>query len=76
MKAITTRGTVTASGHLIVPVPQDVPIGEHDVVVVIDAKQNENGEKVQALENPIHDWGPWPPALSLRREDLYNEWGR
>jgi hypothetical protein len=24
----------------------------------------------------VDDYGPWPEGLSLRREDLYGEWGR
>jgi hypothetical protein len=25
---------------------------------------------------PVHDLGPWPEGLSLRREDLYGDDGR
>lgn len=29
------------------------------------------------LDFPVdHDFGAWPDNLSLRREDMYNEWGR
>ncbi|MDP8923094.1 MAG: hypothetical protein M3O34_09505 [Chloroflexota bacterium] len=25
---------------------------------------------------PVHDVGPWPDGLFLRREDMYDDWGR
>jgi hypothetical protein len=25
---------------------------------------------------PVHDFGPWPKGLSLRREDMYGDDGR
>ncbi len=25
---------------------------------------------------PVDRYGPWPEGLSLRREDMYDEWGR
>lgn len=28
------------------------------------------------FEFPVVDCGPWPENLSLRREDLYDDWGR
>jgi prevent-host-death family protein len=28
------------------------------------------------LDFPVEDYGEWPADLSLRREDLYDDWGR
>jgi len=28
------------------------------------------------LDLPLYDLGPWPEGLSLRREDMYDDWGR
>jgi hypothetical protein len=28
------------------------------------------------LDFPVDYYGPWPENLSLRREDLYDDWGR
>jgi hypothetical protein len=33
-------------------------------------------ERIDPNELPIHDLGPWPEGLSLRREDIYGEDGR
>lgn len=75
MKTITTRGTVTTEGSLIVPIPLDIPVGEHNVVVVIEEVATKS--VVDVLSGlPVHDCGPWPEHLSLRRGDLYDEWGR
>ena len=76
MKTITTRGTVTRDGHLFVPVTKDVPVGEHDVVVVIDERMMAAALSLEHSKLPIHDCGAWPAGLSLRREDLYDDWGR
>ncbi len=75
MRTIETTATVAPDGTLTVQVPPDVPPGQHRVVLVIDeqpAQQREKGE----FDFPVHDVGPWPEGLSLRREDMYDEWGR
>ncbi|MBI1294593.1 hypothetical protein GC175_06505 [bacterium] len=60
MKTITTRGTVTTEGSLIVPIPLDIPVGEHNVVVVIEelATKTVKSDVLNGL--PVHDCGPWP----------------
>lgn len=76
MKTITTRGTVTSEGRLIIPIPLDIPVGEHNVVVVIEELATKATGVDVANGLPVHDCGPWPEHLSLKREDLYDEWGR
>jgi hypothetical protein len=84
MKTIETRATVTAEGKLIVPVPPDIPPGEHRVVVVIEENMvHEHSDPIEGLEAsqgsldlPIHECGPWPADLTLRRQELYGEWER
>jgi hypothetical protein len=75
MKTIETTATVTEDGQLIAPAPPDIPAGQHRVVIVIEEQTSETPpESLEApLELPIHDLGPWPPSLSLRREDLYDD---
>jgi hypothetical protein len=74
MKTIETTATVSPDHTLIVRVPEDVQPGEHRVVVVIgDAPTR---EPLPPLDLPVHDLGPWPESLSLRREDMYDDWGR
>lgn len=75
MRTIETRGTVTDDGELIVKVTPDIPAGEHNVVVVIEERPVERPKR-PPLNLPVHDFGPWPENLSLRREDMYDDWGR
>ncbi len=77
MKTIETRAAITADGRLIVQVqaPDALPPGDHNVVVVIEdavLPQPKRGP----LDFPVIDVGPWPQGLSLRREDMYDNWGR
>ncbi len=76
MKTITTRGTVISEGKLIISIPTDIPVGEHNVVVVIEELMTAPIVSSERNGLPVHDCGPWPRDLSLSREDLYDEWGR
>jgi hypothetical protein len=75
MKTIETTATVSVEGTLTVRVPPDIPPGEHRVVLVIE-EQPSPVEQRLPLDFPVDDWGPWPEGLSLRREDMYGDWGR
>ncbi len=75
MRTIETTATVTSDGKMTVQLPPDIPEGEHRVVVVID-EQSVKKEKRQPLDFPVDHWGSWPENLSLRREDMYNDWDR
>ena len=44
-------------------------------MLVIEEQPAEQGLR-PPLDLPVHDFGPWPEGLSLRREDLYADWGR
>lgn len=75
MIAIEARITVTEDGRVAVDtanVPPEIAPGEHEAVIVIGAQSNSNGKRVRT-ELPLHDVGPWPENLSLRREDLYDD---
>ncbi|HYO50105.1 MAG TPA: hypothetical protein VEW94_09670 [Chloroflexia bacterium] len=75
MVTITATGVVTEDGKLTIQVPANVAPGEHQVVVVIDEPAVTDEER-QQFTFATHDVGPWPENLSLRREDMYDEWGR
>lgn len=80
MKTITTIATVTADGKVTLQLPPDITPGEHKVVLVIDediktGKPETNKERLP-LNFPTISVGSWPDDLSLRREDMYDEWGR
>lgn len=75
MRTIETTATVTPDGTLVARVPSDIAPGEHQVVLVIAERIEEPGER-PPLDLPVHDFGPWPADLPLRREDMYDDWGR
>ena len=74
MKRVETTGVVSADGTLTARVPADIPPGEHRIVLEIrdeplEADAQEGGW-------PVIHVSHWPAGLSLRREDLYDDWGR
>ncbi len=75
MKAIATTVIVTADGKITLQLPPDIAPGEHQVVLVID-EQPQKKEKRPPLDFPTISVGSWPADLSLRREDMYDDWGR
>ena len=75
MRAIETTAVVGDDGTVTVRVPPDIPPGPHRIVLVIEEQTAADRQPLLA-DWPAHDVGPWPPGLSLRREDMYDEWGR
>ena len=76
MRTIEATATVSRDRKLVMPVPRDILPGEHRVVVVIDEQVSEPSQDARTFDLPVHDLGPWPTELSLRREDLYGDDGR
>lgn len=80
MKTIETTVTVTEDGKLIMQLPPDIPPGEHQIVLVIDEKpapeKSSTNKERPPFNFPVDYYGPWPANLSLRREDMYDDWGR
>ena len=74
MRTIETTVTVTEDGKITIQVPPDIVPGEHKIVVVIEEPPVK--KKRLPLDLPAHGYGPWPEKLSLRREDMYADWGR
>lgn len=77
MVTIRANATVSPDGKLTVEtvqVPSGIPPGNHEVVVQI-SKRSKRKRKTP-IEFLVIDAGPWPEGLSLRREDMYDEWGR
>ena len=75
MRTIETTALVTNDGKVSVQVPSDIPQGEYRVVLVIEDRPV-NKEKRPPLDFPVMSVGAWPENLSLRREDMYDDWGR
>ena len=77
MKVIETTARVAPSGLFTIQEKLDVPPGMHRVIVVMDeTPQPEPGKPLSMEDRPVHDVGPWPEGLSLRREDMYGDDGR
>lgn len=76
MTVITTRITVSPDGAISTATP--LPAGEYIASITI------HGQPARQLPTlpfdidalPVHDLGPWPEGLSLRREDMYGDDGR
>ena len=75
MRTIETTATVTNDGKLTIQIPPDIEPGEHKVVIVIE-EQPIRKETRPPLDFPVMSVGSWPENLSLRREDMYDDWGR
>jgi len=76
MRIIETQGTVTANGELLVRVrvPNLTSPGQHQVILVIEEPRAD--QQPQPLKLPLLHAESWPGNLSLRREDMYDDWGR
>ncbi|MEP7198828.1 MAG: hypothetical protein ABI874_03320 [Chloroflexota bacterium] len=75
MRTIEANASVTADGTLTLTVPRDIVPGEHRVVVVIDERPVAQFKRAPQ-DFPIIHVGAWPTSLSLRREDIHDDWGR
>jgi hypothetical protein len=75
MKTIETTGFVGTSGNLHLEVPTELASGRHRVIVIIDEAIEPELER-PPLDLPLLPVVTWPENLSLRREDMYDDWGR
>ena len=75
MRTIETVATIAEDGTLSAKAPPDIPPGTHKVVIVIDEVVVDHEPRLP-LDLPEFHVGPWPEGLSLRREDMYDDWGR
>lgn len=75
MRTIETTVMVEPGGKVVLQLPPDIPPGERRVVLVIEEPPASKPER-PPLDFPVIDVGPWPDNLSLRREDMYDDWGR
>jgi hypothetical protein len=77
MRTIETDVLVTRDGRarIELTLPEDIPPGRHRAVVVLDERPLSMASSgIRSFADfPVHDFGPWPENLSLRRADLYGE---
>ena len=76
MTVITTRITVALDGTISAAIP--LPAGEHVANIEVQDRPARHLPPLPFDVNalPVHDLGPWPDGLSLRREDMYGDDGR
>lgn len=76
MRALTAKAVVTVDHTLIVPVPQDVAPGEHQVTIMIEEQTPSPPGKPSLMDWPAHAVALLEPRNTFRREDLYGDDGR
>jgi hypothetical protein len=82
MRTIETNGMVDERGNLVIPMPADIPQGEHRVVIVIDVPEQIASDPQSEI---VKTEKKWPPpqfkvfnaglvdlSHTLRREELYD----
>ncbi len=82
MRTIETSGTIDEQGNLIIPMPTDIPQGEHRVVIVIDVPEKSASQPQSEDINAGKTWPPpgfktfnfepVDPNQTFRRVDLYD----
>ena len=76
MKTIETEILVSEDGKAVVPIPSGITPGRHAVVVVVDDSNGTPQSDLSLNDFPVDSVGAWPPDLSLRLEDMYDDDGR
>ncbi len=74
MQTLETIATVHPDGKLTLQVPVNMPAGDYQTVLVIEDRPTP--KKRAPLNFPVDDYGELLVDVSLRREDLYGEFGR
>ena len=74
MKTIQTTAVVEPGHTITLHLPEELEPGRYQVTLVIDDQPIR--PKSDFSNFPVHDVGPWPEGLSLRREDMYGDDGR
>ena len=68
---------VDPDGRITGQAASSVPAGDYTTLLELTGDApTPRDEASDALDWPVHDCGPWPTGLSLRREELYGDDGR
>jgi len=74
MRTLQITATITPDHELTIQLPPEIPAGDYQIVLVIEE------QPIQAqrppFKFPVDDYGPLLTELSLRREDMYGDFGR
>lgn len=72
IKHLDVRVRVTTEGEIILPPMPELPPGDYDAVLIVDAR--EHASTRGTLHLPVLDVGPWPKSNpTFRREELYGD---
>lgn len=74
MRTLQITATVSADHEIKIQLPPEIPAGDYQMVLVIE--EQPIPAKRKSFKFPVDDYGPWPVDLSLRREDMYGDFGR
>lgn len=75
MATVRVRLHVDDQGRVTGQVAPTVPSGDYTAALDVPAAERPAAAPPE-FDWPVHDSGPWPADLSLRREDLYGDDGR
>jgi hypothetical protein len=67
---------VDDEGRVTGQAPATVPPGDYTAPLEVPGGARDRRDIAGELDWPVHDCGPWPENLSLRREELYGDEGR
>ena len=76
MRTIQTSAYIVQPGHLVLDIPEDIPLGEHKIVVVIEEKPESNEKK--SLLGLWKEYGKAPGVEEIdeMRKDLWGSFPR
>jgi len=69
------KATVGSDGILTMHLAEGLAPGEHDVTLTV-VEGGESQPPRLPFDLPMVEVDAWPAGLSLRREDMYGDWGR
>ncbi len=75
MKVVEVDIVVEEDGKIEGQAPPGTEPGKYKATLSLENEQEPKSAEEQ-LEFLMLDLGPWPEGLSLRREDMYDDWGR
>lgn len=76
MLTIQTKATIGPNHTLQVQLPEPLPAGEYSIVLVIDDARQVAPPQTDLHDFPVIDCGELLEEISLRREDMYDDFGR
>jgi hypothetical protein len=76
MRAVTATAVVHPDHTLTVQIPEDIPPGTHQVVIVLQDSLSPRQQKIFLASWEPHDVGIVDPTMTFRREDIYGDDGR